>query len=308
LFLPDVADLDGLTVAVDLAHRIPVAVMLDDNRRARPQSGMSGASIVYQAPVDGGEVRYMLIFQEGDAKDVGPVRSTRFYFARWASEYHSVLGHFGGDWKTIKLVIPPLVKQSVLWDMDALKGGGCPYHRISSRVAPFNAYTNTAALRACVVKKGYPQKVRYILHRSFSDDLPAAQRPTSGSITIPYHNQTIGYAYDPTSNSYLRSTDGKAEIDASNGQRITARDVVVLFQTLGTDPQPGHIRPVVGQIGTGKAVVFRDGMAIVGTWTKNNETDLTRFLDASGNEIPLARGHIFIQVVAVGTNLTYKAG
>jgi hypothetical protein len=54
--------------------------------------------------------------------------------------------------------------------------------------------------------------------------------------------------------------------------------------------------------------VFRDGKAIVGTWTKNNETDLTRFLDASGNEIPLARGHIFIQVVAVGTNLTYKAG
>jgi len=303
-----VADLDGLNVAADHAHRIPVAVMLDDNAAARPQSGMSAASIVYQAPADGGEVRYMLMFQEGDAKDVGPVRSTRFYYARWASEYHSILGHYGGDWKTIKLVIPPLVKQGVLWDMDALKGGSCPYHRISTRPMPFNAYTNTAALRACVAKKGYPQTVRYIPHRPFSDDLPADQRPTSGSITIPYHRQTIGYVYDPTSNAYLRSTDGKPEIDAGNGQRITARDVVVLFQTLGVDPQPGHLRPVVGQIGSGKAIVFRDGKAIVGIWTKNTETDLTRFFDASGTEIPLARGHIFIQVVAVGTKVTYKAG
>jgi len=47
------ADLDGMPASPDVAHRLPMAIMIDDNRVARPQSGFSSASIVYQAPVDG---------------------------------------------------------------------------------------------------------------------------------------------------------------------------------------------------------------------------------------------------------------
>ena len=42
----------------------PVAVMVDDNVQARPQYGINAASIVYQAPADGGEDRYMFVYQE----------------------------------------------------------------------------------------------------------------------------------------------------------------------------------------------------------------------------------------------------
>jgi len=54
--------------------------MVDDNKVARPQSGISSASIVYQAPADGGEDRYMMVFQEGTASAIGPVRSARPYY------------------------------------------------------------------------------------------------------------------------------------------------------------------------------------------------------------------------------------
>jgi hypothetical protein len=33
---------------------------------------------------------------------------------------------------------------------------------------------------------------------------------------------------------------------------------------------------------------------------------LTRFYDTDGNEVPLVRGRIFIQVVPTGTDVTYK--
>jgi hypothetical protein len=37
---------------VDAAHGMPLAIMIDDQQQARPQSGISSASIVYQLPID----------------------------------------------------------------------------------------------------------------------------------------------------------------------------------------------------------------------------------------------------------------
>ena len=101
---------------------------------------------------------------------------------------------------------------------------------------------------------------------------------------------------------------GKRQIDPANGQQVTARNVIVMFQALSIDPnsEPGHKRPVVANVGSGKAIVFLEGKAIVGTWKKTSNTALTRFYDSSGNEIPLVRGEIFIQSVPIGTAVAYK--
>ena len=42
------SDLDGVLTQPDLAHRLPMAIMIGDNAPARPQLGFSSASIVYQ--------------------------------------------------------------------------------------------------------------------------------------------------------------------------------------------------------------------------------------------------------------------
>jgi hypothetical protein len=102
---------------------------------------------------------------------------------------------------------------------------------------------------------------------------------------------------------------GKAQVDAADGKRVVARNVIVLWMALSYDPEsePGHRRPVLAQIGTGTAWVFRDGTVIKGTWAKKDAGDLTRLYDSAGNEISLVRGRIFIQVVATGTKVTYEA-
>ena len=58
------APLTGRMVREDVAQRHPIAVMVDDQRDARPQSGFNAASVVWQAPAEGGIPRYMLIFQD----------------------------------------------------------------------------------------------------------------------------------------------------------------------------------------------------------------------------------------------------
>ncbi len=78
---------------------------------------------------------------------------------------------------------------------------------------------------------------------------------------------------------------------------------------VSVDPEsePGHNRPLLDHIGSGKALVFRDGLVIKATWKKPGRHTLTRFYDEDGEEIPLVRGRIFIQVVPTGAKVTYKA-
>ena len=71
--------------------------MIDDLSPARPQSGFNAASVVWQAPAEGGIPRYMMIFQENIPTDVGPVRSSRYYYIAWAAEWRAVYAHAGGS-------------------------------------------------------------------------------------------------------------------------------------------------------------------------------------------------------------------
>ena len=303
----DVARLDGAQTDPALASRLPLAIMIDDNVAARPQAGFNAASIVYQAPADGGEDRYMLVFQEKDASLVGPVRSGRPYFVRWASEFRAAFGHYGGDAKTLQQVIPQL-DGTLMFDVDALRNASGAYHRVSGRQPPHNAYTSTATFRKEAIRVGAPgSMVGGLANWTFTDGQSLANRPARGTITIPYGRGTVGYVYDRRSNAYLRSVSGVAQMDAGDGKRVVARNVVVLFMRLSYDPEsePGHRRPVLDQIGSGQAIVFRDGQAIKGTWRKDDVGGLTRFFDATGTEISLVRGNVFIQVVATGTKVAF---
>ena len=300
------ADLDGVLAPPDLAHRMPLAISIGDNAVARPQSGFSSASIVYQSYEEYSEDRYLMVFQEGTATDIGGVRSARPYFAVWAAEYNAVYGHFGGDNKVLSQTIPFLGKS--IYNMDDLSGGSCPYHRITSRPAPHNAYTNSAALIACLPKKGYPTTYQGAPTRTFTDDSPTADRPASETITVPYHTVSVGYQYVPATDNYIRLLNGQKQIDPANNKQVYARNIVVMFQTVSNDYlDPSGIQRIqIGNMGSGNAIVFKEGKAITGTWKKTTTTDLTRFFDSAGNEIPLVRGEIFIQSVPPGTAVTYK--
>jgi hypothetical protein len=298
------SDLDGVAAPADLAHRLPLGLMIDDYKNARPQSGFSSASIVYQAMIDDSSDRYMMVFQEGTASDIGPVRSARPYFVYWAAEYKALYGHFGGDALALQRVIPAMAGN--IYNEDDLNGGSCPYHRIATRVSPYNAYTNTAALIRCATARSYPATYQNLPVRTFTEDTPAPARPASQSVTIPYLAETIGYQYDPATDSYLRLVNKQLQIDPANNKQVIARNIVVMFQAYSVVPSLDKLRPLVANVGSGKAIVFKEGRAITGTWKKSSNAALTLLYDAAGNVIPLVRGEIFMQSVPIGTAVTYR--
>lgn len=302
------SDLDGVVTASSAAHRLPIAIMIDDQKAARPQSGFSTASIVYMAPADGDIDRYMMVFQEGSGTDIGPIRSARPYYVLWADEYKALYGHYGGDTKSLKTVIP--ANMGNIYNMDAIHTTGCPYHRISTRSAPHNAYTSVGMMLLCAAKRGYPATYQNLPTRPFRGDTDPTLRPNAQSISIVYPTVTVGYQFNPTTDSYLRLLGGVPEIDPANNHQVFARSIVVLYQPFTSDlsGEGGKhaYRPDVHNLGSGKAIIFQEGKQIAATWKKKNNTALTRFYDASGKEIPLVRGEIFMQVIAPNLPNKYK--
>jgi hypothetical protein len=85
--------------------RRPLMVMIENHSDARPQSGLQGADVVYEAVAEGGITRFMGVFycgviaeSESNKYDLGPVRSARTYFLDLASEYsdYPLYNHVGG--------------------------------------------------------------------------------------------------------------------------------------------------------------------------------------------------------------------
>jgi hypothetical protein len=298
------ADLDGVLTTPDLAHRLPLVVSIDDSRVARPQAGFNAASVVWQAPADGYESRYLLAFQENDAELIGPVRSARLYLAQWAAEVRGALAHYGGDLLTRKWMTAN--RGRLFTDVDGMGSGNPAYHRVHTRKAPHNAYTSTADLWRVAAKLGAADEFGAALHvRPFREDAPVGERGTAQTIAIPYNTVKVSYVYDAASNAYLRSLGGKPQIDALDNTRVTARTVVVMFMKFRTDStiERGHNRPVLGFVGSGKARIFMEGRVVEGKWTKAGVTDPTLILGPDGKELPLLRGRIFIQVVPIGTKI-----
>lgn len=304
---PVPAPLTGVLVRPNAAIRHPIAVMIDDLGPARPQSGLSSASVVWQAPAEGGIPRYMAIFSEIVPKDVGPVRSSRYYFIAWASEWKAGYVHAGGSPQALS-TLRAKGNGQLVYNIDEFRWGGS-FRRIKWKFAPHNLYTTGAQLRALAKRVGAKDKAITPIWQ-FAPDAPLEARPTGGSITVKYLANTINYKYDRKSNTYLRSvTRESKEKDESGGKRIAPKNVIVMTMHFGplNDGSKKH-RLEADVIGSGTAWISTNGKTIKGTWKKPSLTKPTKFYDSKGNEVTLTIGQTFVQVMPIGSPITFKKG
>ena len=301
------APLTGRLVSPAAAIRHPIAVMIDDLLPARPQSGFSAASIVWQAPAEGGIPRYMLVFQENIPTDVGPVRSSRYYYIAWAAELKAVYAHSGGSPQALATLRSQGSGQLV-YNADEFRWGGS-FHRITTRFSPHNLYTTGKQLRGIATAQG-ARDGAIAWPWTFAPDLAIRLRPTGGRLQVAYLANSIRYDYDRATNTYLRSVTGeKKQIDAATHQRVAPKNVVIMLISFGplNDGSQKH-RLEAKVVGTGTAWIATNGTTIKGTWKKTSLTSPTRFFDSAGKPVVLTVGQTFVQVMQTGTKVVLIAG
>ena len=96
--LPYVNPLTGEGCAQDISQNRPVAIMLNNLKKALPQLGVSQADIIYEALAEGGITRMLGVFQSVEGVgDIGSVRSARDYYVSLALGHDAIFLHAGGS-------------------------------------------------------------------------------------------------------------------------------------------------------------------------------------------------------------------
>jgi hypothetical protein len=301
------APLTGVLVPPAVAARHPIAVMIDDLGPARPQSGFSAASVVWQAPAEGGIPRYMLIFQENIPGEVGPVRSSRYYYIAWAAEWRAVYAHAGGSPQALQ-TLRQKGNGQLVYNADEFRWGNS-FWRVKKRFPPHNLYTDGDHLRKIaksVKAKDGPMEPAW----TFGPDLAEMARPRGGRIQVAYPYNQITYRYDWKSNSYLRGVTGAAkQTDGATGARVAPKNVVIMLMKFGPLNDGSHKHRLEADVvGTGTAWIATNGTTIKGTWRKKSLTDPTQFFDANGKQVTLTVGQTFVQVLQTGSKVTITPG
>lgn len=292
---PIYSPLTGTEVTEALASRPITGVMIENSIDARPQSGLEEAGIVFEAIAEGGITRFLALFQESQPGNIGPIRSARPYYVRWAAGYDARYVHSGGSGEALALI-----RQLGVKDMDHGQYGERVASRVSNRFAPHNVYTSMERVDSLGNELGYTSS-KFTPFARKVDEKPTAEAPATANridFNISSANYNTFYNYDATTNTYSRFMAGVPHLDQESGKQIKPKNVVALYMSYSI--HPNRIHSVYGNVGTGEAEIFQDGKVIKATWRKTSDTASLELIDVAGEPIELNRGQTWITAIQPG--------
>lgn len=286
--------LDGTCLNAPWEEKKIIAVSLDNMIDGRPQSGIANARLVMEAPVEAGITRLLAFYAEGDeVPEIGPVRSIRPYFLDFAREYGATLAHVGGSPEALDRI-----KKENIPSIDEYKNGS-GFWRARTRLAPHATFTSSKNLFSLAsVSSG-------AVSLSIMDEKELGKNKGDTHLRIAAASSAyeVQWKYDQEKNSYERLQSGASHKD-SQGKQIYAKNIMVMRMPILIIDDIG--RRSIASLGSGTALVLRNGEVITGTWNKESLESRTVFLDNLGKEIKFVPGVTWIEVVSKTAKVEYN--
>ncbi|MFA5134016.1 MAG: DUF3048 domain-containing protein [Patescibacteria group bacterium] len=287
--------LDGVYMQEGEAEKYPAAIMIDNMFEARPQSGITKAGLVFEAPVEGGITRFMAVFSSAEIiEKIGPVRSARPYFIDWAMGFPALYGHFGGSPEALGII----AGDQNIWKLN-MDSSAEYFWRAKDRFAPHNAYTSSTLLDKAREKKLTDQTLDFSPWK-FKDEAGEKERGNQKSVAVDFSiskTYNVIWAYNKAENNYIRhyaANPTSADRDLE-GNIITAKNLAVMVTDITVIDEKS--RRHIDTIGTGEALIFQDGKRMEATWEQKDRWSRLKFYDKNGKEIEFNRGVTWVQVV-----------
>ena len=307
----------GQEISDSVLNSRPFAIMIENSPDARPQSGIINADVLFEAVDEGGVTRFVSVFSSKNPDLIGPVRSTRPYYAEVARGFDPVLV-FWGTAPQFYIVVANLGLDYLapLGDstgnssitanfVDPGSGEGKDALRDATRAAPHNAYVRLPRMKEIAKSIGYSLEGGQSPFK-FKVDAPAGDRGNITDITIDFSSADfkVEYKYDSATNTYLRSSGGKPSLDRESGKQMAFNNVIVLFTDIkNSGDEAGHM--LIRTTQTGEAYYFIDGKVIEGTWGRNSVLEPFSFKDKDGKTILINRGKTYVSMVSGTEQLGY---
>lgn len=274
----------------EVANRPVVAVKVENSPAGRPQSGLDAADVVFEELTEGGVTRFVALFQSRIPQLVGPIRSARPEDAELVPAYDAMLFISGARpdvLTSLRSAGVPFVTEDgeVLW-------------RDRNRMRPHNLFARGEALFAAAADAVPPASPTGWSYASEPPDgaVPCGEGCTQDpglSITVEMsHASMTGFAYDADAGLHRRLQDGSPHV-ITGDDRIGAANVVVLAVEIGDGgccDASGNPLTRTRTVGTGRAVILRDGQRYPASWMKPGPDRHYRFTGPDDQPFPLKPG------------------
>ncbi len=277
--------------------RRALVIKIDNVPRARPQTNLNAADIVYEELVEGGFTRFAAVFHSKRVTSVGPVRSARSTDIGIAVSFRQPIFAFSGA----NNIFDRLISRARLVDRNAERYLRL-YWRGGGRPAPHNLFTSSSRLLGSAPAGNPPPP--HFEYRDRREPVP----PDAGVARIVRlrfqrgRGLPIRYEWSDRAGGWLRWQNGSPHRDSA-GVQVAPQNLIVQivrYADTGMTDKWGEILYEAQMVGTGRALVFTDGHVIEATWTKPTLRSVTTYTDAEGNHIELTRGRTWVALVPPG--------
>jgi len=255
-----------------------IAVKVENTSAARPQVGLSQADIVFGQEVEGAQTRLVAVYHSRLPTRLGPVRSARTTDAQLLP----LFGNPGLVYAGANARVQRTLDRASLVPVFRLT-------RDRRRTAPHDVFVDLRQV-ARTEKLGPAEPIGW----TFAEQPTQSGRPDA-TATSKVGNDTFGFAY--AKGRYTVTWRGDRYVDGDNGA-VTRVDNAVIMRVRnvpdGNRDVRGSASVLSETVGRGKVTVYRDGMRIEGTWSREKSSAPLLFTDAAGQSIALKPGQTWV--------------
>ncbi|OZM57089.1 hypothetical protein CIB95_08605 [Lottiidibacillus patelloidae] len=293
--LPYVYPLTGIRTDQDISQRV-IAVMLNNHVKARPQSGLHKADVVYEVLAEGNITRFLALYQSDLPEVFGPIRSARHYYMDLSNGYNGFYIHHG--WSPLA---KKMVKNGQIENLNGLYFDGILFHRAPFRKAPHNSYITVENLMEGADRKGYAFEDTDISPLPFltEDEVASLSGEKATSVTVTYASSyDVKYEYNAEEMTYTRYSSGVKTVDLETEIPITTKNIFVVevpHYFIDSYPRRG-----LSLTDGGKGYLIGNGIVREVEW-QNVDGRILPFHD--GKEVGFIPGKTWINIVPTDPGL-----
>ena len=291
-------------------NRRPVAVMINNIKKALPQYGVSKASIVFEALAEGGITRLLAVFEDiSDIGQIGTVRSSRPIYIDLAESIDAVYVHIGASPEAYSRL-----SNDSIDSYDLIDGkNNAMYWRDKSRIQSsgyeHSVFTSGERLAERLEADGVrmTRSSKYGKMFNFSEDVPSYGVKDATKISAKFSSYKAGtYTYDESIGLYRIGQYGTSHIDAETGAQLAFKNVFILRMNsyVIAGDTAGRLR--FESVGSGSGYYFVNGEKRDITWKRSAKDSPLKFYDGSGAELEVVPGDSYVAIVPTNAQVNIE--
>ncbi len=275
-----------------------IVVKIDNVNPARPQWGLAEADLVYVEEVEAGLTRIAAVYATNMTEKVGPVRSARISDLEIMEQFGTPAFAYSGAQQRL---LPEIAAANIVELAHGSSGG--VYNREATKSAPHNLTIDLKKAAASLVGVSNPKDIGLVF-----DSTPATGGTATNTFNAKWPASRVGAEWDSVNNGWVMALDSAPALDANTNAPIFASNVVIQYVNQGDSiykDSGGNFTPLIETVGSGNAVVLRDGQRFDVTWSRPIATGGTTY-SLAGSPMAFAPGQTWVLYVPQSYVVTFE--